>query len=170
MINPKDLVKIYEKHRLLLDLEVKGKSYHSKYNAIFKVEALPNADFPTLEDLKNYVEDLARRYPERGFTLETLELGREEPSILNKIRNFILRFLLRRIPKPRRLYIVTQKDALEKKDAITLAFDLDRKTVFIHRKDLEKERKLVNYLIFRSLGSLNLVQSRYERIVRGVDG
>lgn len=173
MSKPQDWVKIYERNKLLIDVEIKGKGYHSRYDAVFTLEAKRDAKFPSLDDLKRYVDELAKRYPERGFTLTTITLapGRINPvrRVWNFLVNLVLRVFLRRKPKPKAeaktLYVVTQRDAIQKKDAITLAFDLDKRAVYIHRADMEKPKALVNYLIFRSLGSLGLVKSKYRSTV-----
>lgn len=151
-----DMVKIYSDGKLLMDIEIEGKSNQGKYKAIYRVEALPNSKFPSVQDLKEYVEFLAQRYPERGFRL--YQIPKEKPSLLRRIINF----LLRRKIKP--YYVVAQRK-ISKKDAITLIFDLDRREVYLARRDLSKPKKLRNYLIFRALGSLKLVQSKYVRTI-----
>jgi hypothetical protein len=172
-----ELVKIYENGKLLIDLEVKGKAFHSRYNTVHRVEAVPGAEFPSEAKLQEYAISLQTRYPERGFSFaktETIDFEKAA-ALKRRIEALQRRRWLRWLLKPliayyenrlskvssTTLYIISQ----QAHDGINLVFDPSRKTIYLAKEDLEKDRKLVNYLTFRALGSLGLVKSKYERMV-----
>jgi hypothetical protein len=131
------LVKIYERGKLLLDLRLRStfrpRTSNREYNRIYEVEAIPKAEFPNEEKLSQYVQNLAERYLERGFKLE-------------KLGN---------------LYRISSKRANGKFTNLTLFFDLENQTIFVPISFLTTRQKMRQYLIFRALGTLGLVQGRY---------
>jgi len=53
-----------------IEIIVKGKSQHSRYEAEYLLAPAPNPKRITVEDLEQYVKRLSERYPQEGFKLE----------------------------------------------------------------------------------------------------
>jgi hypothetical protein len=106
-------------------------------------EVVPSEDRKpiTAEDLRAYVEELQRQYPDRGFYLERRELDRTV------------------------YWVLSRKNVRGVRDAVSIYFPEDgdgmiRKALF-PAFYVKNRRKLVNFLVLRVLGKFGWVRKVY---------
>jgi len=167
------------------DVTVESWTYRPKYNIIKLITPKENPKIITLEDLENYVQRLAERYPERGFRIRKYknfhvidqkfyppEYYQEKEDILETMRFHEAR--RRRYPPIsalERLMIIKKLKTLRnrlkklkrnrKKDRIPIYFDLDQQRVFVPKTYVKRNKSLTNYICMITLGALGVSQSRY---------
>ncbi|MEM2529109.1 MAG: hypothetical protein QXG40_06900 [Ignisphaera sp.] len=128
------------------EVRLRGKSFHSKYDAEYIVEPKPNPKTVTIEDLQKYIEGLQRRYPDKNFYL-----GRRGE-----------------------LYVITRKKRMKMADG-TIKYVTDRVPIYVDLKEqkfyvpqyyVKRRYKLTCYIIMRTLGTLGVSRVRYAKIMR----
>jgi len=157
------------------ELIVKGKGQHGRYPQQFKVTPLPKPKPITLSDLEAYVQNLAQRYPQRGFKLK--KTRRPDETLKRRLQTSLQRHLnilfktpvdhamiqhltqqLKNLPK-KIFYVITQKASPK----VPIYIDLETQTFWVPKTYLTRKRKLVNYICMRTLGALGISQSKYYR-------
>ncbi|MEM7817886.1 MAG: hypothetical protein QXP52_00140 [Candidatus Aenigmatarchaeota archaeon] len=115
------------------EIIVPSRLKEGKYTRLYKIVKKNNPKKITLEDLKNFVKKLNERYPEEGFCLI----------------------------KQKDLYIITKNNEHRKLNFVPIYFDLKNQKIFIEKEYAEKEKRLTNYILMRTLGALGISQSKY---------
>lgn len=136
-----ELLEVFKDFQVL----IRGKLYHSKYDALYEVVPKPNPKVVTLEDLKRYVENLQKRYPDHGFKLDRVVVNGRE------------------------LYVVTRKSALKMpdgsrkkvRDRIPIYVDLVSQKFYVPKTYVKRQYKLTCYIIMRTLGALGVSTVKY---------
>jgi len=119
---------------------VEGRGQFGRYRQLFKIEPRKERRRITEEDLRRYVRRLQEKYPNEGFRLRKWKglWVIDKPSYRvergKKVRDW------RRIP----IYI-----------------DLSAQRFFVPAWYVKKKRKLTNYVVMRTLGTLGISRSRY---------
>jgi len=124
---------------------VKGRLGSPQYKGDFLLVRKNNSEFPTLQDLENYVARLQRKFPNRRFQV--------------KVRKY----------KGKVYYIVDQdiwvrqrgRRKQRKKDRVPIFFDFEEQKVFIPKSFWERNKRLVGYILMRTLGSLGISTVKY---------
>ena len=139
------LVKIFDEYD---DITIAGKSNHSRYDALYKVERVPDARV-TLEKIKEYVRSLQNRFPDREFMLKEVEVDGKKLYAIT-----------------RKSYVKT-KDGRKKivKDRIPIYVDIEKQEFYIPKSYIKYSRKLANYVIMRVLGALGVARVRYVEML-----
>jgi len=166
-------------------IEVAGSSQFGKYKALYMVVPRENAKPVTLEDLKEYVEKLKQKYPQRQFylrkyknfivlTQKTVIAPRGVHGEIKKLRKIIRKYESFTFPTVfDRYFIFKLKEKMKKlsrqitvkKDAIPIYFDLENQKIYVPKTYMDKKPKLVNYILMRTLGALGLTKTRYKKII-----
>jgi len=168
---------------------VKGRGHKGKYEQLFKVEPKRDPNTITLDDLRAYVESLKQKYPNRGFKLRKYrnlhvidqdicpqEHYQEKEHIVRAMGFEKTRLERTQLINAMERYITLKvienlKERLKelrknrKKDRIPLYFDLSKQKVYVPKSYVLKNRPLVNYICMRTLGTLGMAQSKYQRMV-----
>jgi len=161
-------------------------SQFGRYRQLMRIERRSNHPPITLERLQALVESLAKRYPERGFKLERSRLP--DPAEKRRIERLIQTYKSRMLKSPidtmmiqyytnqlknlpqKTLYRLSQSsrtpEGKKKRDYITILFDLENQKIFIPHSFLKRRRKLMFYLLMRTLGALGISQSKYMETIR----
>jgi len=132
------LIEIFKEHTPI----VEGGSQYGRYKADFIITKKSNAPHLTETDLRIYVERLQHRYPEEGFYMRKITW------------------------KGKTLHVIAKRKNHHTQGRIPLYFDLQNQKFYINKKDLQKNEKLANYIIMRTLGSLGVSQSKYANGLR----
>jgi len=135
------LVKIFDEHVPV----VRGKGQFGRYNQLFEVVKKRNPKKLTLEDLAEYVFNLKERYPDRGFQLREVELDGRKFYVIDKKS-------WRKLPNGRRVRV---------RDRIPIYVDLERQEFYVPQSYLKRRKRLTNYIIMRTLGTLGVSTVRY---------
>lgn len=142
MPRPPELVEVFREYK---DILIKGVSGFRRSPATFKL--VRTSGEITLEKLQKYVESLQTKYPDRQFMLKAVNY------------------------RGRTLYVVTRKSYIKEngrikvvKDRVPIYFDLDRQKVYVPKSYIEKSRKLANYILMRTLGTLGVAKVKYVRM------
>jgi len=126
---------------------VNGKSFFGRYTYPFRVEPKPDPEPLTLSELREYVRNMQRRYPDREFKLGTRTLNGKKYYIIT-----------------RKKYQKDEEGKAHKvKDRIPIYFDLETQKAYVPESYLKTKPKLANYLCMVTLGALGLSQPRYAR-------
>jgi len=140
-IKPLELVEIFTEHKVIM----KGGSQYGRYNADYIIEKRPNAPKLVETDLILHVGKLNSKYPEEKFYIDKIKW------------------------KGKILHVLTKRKNSKDKPRVPIYFDLENQKFFINKRDLEKDERLTNYIIMRTLGALKISQSRYANgIKRGI--
>jgi len=139
------LVKIFDEYD---DITIAGKSNHSRYDALYKVERVPDARV-TLEKIKEYVRSLQNRFPDREFMLKEVEVDGKKLYAIT-----------------RKSYVKTE-DGRKKivKDRIPIYIDVQNQEFYIPESYIKYSRKLANYVIMRVLGALGVARVKYVEML-----
>jgi len=154
---------------------VQGRGQMGRYPQNFKITPKKRPKTITLEDLENYVQRLAVRYPERGFDLKQIRLREpaDEARCKRRIEYYrkklfktpvdraMLQHLLQELKQlPRKTFhIITQKAS----PRVPIYVNLETQTFYVPKTYLKRKRKLTNYILMRTLGTLGISQSQYYR-------
>jgi len=124
------------------DFEVKlrGKSNFGRYEGEYILVKKPTPKRVTPQDLAKYAARLQKKFPERKFQL--------------KIRKY----------KGVTYYIIDQdvwvrrrgRRKTRKKDRVPIYFDVEEQKVYVPRTFVEKNLRLVGYILMRTLGALGI--------------
>jgi len=126
------------------EIEIIGWSGY-KRKAAFKILRRDDAREVTLEDLKEYVKKLQKRYPSKGFRLRKYKGFR----VIDQ-RSYVVKD-----GKKRRVYT-----------RVPIYFDLKNQRFYVPSSYVRRRSKLVNYICMVTLGALGVSQSIYQRMVR----
>mgnify|MGYP000011619538 CR=1 FL=1 len=166
-------------------VEVIGSSQHGRYRALYIVEPKPNHEPITVEDLKEYVEKLRQKYPDRGFylrkyknfivlTQKTVIAPRGVQGEIKRTRKQLKRYMKLLMPSPVDLWMIhllreklrkLSSKVKVKKDAVPIYFDLESQKIYVPKTYVERKPKLVNYILMRTLGALGVARTRYDKII-----
>jgi len=164
------------------EVKVRGKSFHSQYDAEYIVVPKKRPKKVTLEDLKNYVRRLQQRYPQRNFKLRKYknfyiitqqityvdeETKRGINALRRRLRSINRRLLPSVIDRYERIILSQKLNNLRRrvkrrKDVIPIYIDLENQKFYVPKSYVEKRRKLTNYIIMRTLGTLGVSTSKYN--------
>lgn len=145
MRTPKRLVEIFTEHKPI----VKGKSQRGRYEALYEVIPKPPSfrRRVTLQSVKEYVENLQQRYPEKEFKLYRVKIEGKEYVVITRKAHW--------------------KDYLGRRHEVTdrasIYVDLEEQRFYVPFSLLKRRRKMVNYAILRTLGALGVSTVRYLR-------
>jgi len=136
------------------EVRLRGKSFHSKYDAEYIVEPKPNPKTVTIEDLRKYVEDLQRRYPDKNFYLGSLY------DFVDGVW--------------KELYVITRKKRMKMADGtvkyvtdrVPIYVDLEEQKFYVPQYYVKRRYKLTCYIIMRTLGTLGVSRVRYAGMMR----
>ena len=132
---------------------VYGGSRHGLYKALFEIVPVQPKTPVTLEMLEDYVHELAVRYPERQFYGDIITIEGRKYFVMGQA--------------------TTKKDGSRVKDRLNIYFLLNDRyeveSVFIPKSSLERQRRLTNYLLMRTLGKLGMCRSKYVRMIGKAD-
>jgi len=135
------LVKIFDEYN---DIIIRGKSNFSKYDAYYKVEKKPGSKVE-LKDLQEYVNNLRLKYPGKHFLLKKVKINNKVLYVITK-----------------KSYYKTRKGKIKiVKDRVPIYVDLDNQEFFVPESYIKYNRKLTNYIIMRTLGSLGVSRVKY---------
>ena len=131
------------------EVVVRGKCNYGRYEAEFVIEPKTNPKTVTLKDLESYVERLRQRYPDKNF------------------------YLRRTHVKGRLFYVITRKSYVtlpngkrkRVRDRVPIYVDLESQRFYVPASYVKKQRRLVNYIVMRTLGALGVSTSRYLRTI-----
>jgi hypothetical protein len=127
---------------------IRGASQKGRYEALYELVPEDGRRYITRQDLEDYVEKLQEKHPDKGFRLDTKRIG------------------------GRRFYVITRR-SYEKlpdgskrqvRDRVPIYFDLDSQKVYVPRWYVRNRRRLTNYILMRTLGSLGYATVKYKRI------
>jgi len=154
---------------------VRGKGQMGRYPQTFIVQPRKRPKTLTLEHLENYVQRLAVRYPQRNFDLKKIRLRDPHEKAEHEkwikyyqtkpFKSVIDRLMAQRHAEeleklPRKTFhIITQKASPK----VPIYVDLETQTFYVPKTYLKRKRKLVNYILMRTLGALGISQSKYYR-------
>jgi hypothetical protein len=119
------------------EVVVQGSGQFGKYKQEFRIEPKEDAEPLTEERLGEHVKSLQERFPERGFSLD-------------RSQEFLV------FSQPSR-----DEEGRRVSDRLSIYFRLSDQTVWVPSSFTKRKRKLMNYLLMRTLGSLGLTRSRY---------
>jgi len=135
------LIEIFEEYKPI----VRGKSNFGKYPALYEVVRRKEPKKVTLESLKEYVKKLNEKYPEYGFRIyqkgKFLVLDRKP---FRKDKRGRKKFVHQRVP---------------------IYFDLEEQKFYLPESYLKRSKKLVNYIIMRTLGALGVSTTKYIKTI-----
>jgi len=154
---------------------VKGKGQMGRYPQTFIVRPRKHPKTVTLEDLENYVQRLAVRYPERNFDLKEIHLRdpAEEADHKKWIKYYRTKLFrtpidtlmpqrhsqdLEKLPR-KPFHIITQKAS----PRVPIYVCLETQTFYVPKTYLKRKRRLTNYILMRTLGARGVSQSKYYR-------
>jgi len=166
-------------------IEVVGSSQHGRYKALYIVVPRENAKPITLEDLKEYIEKLKQKYPQRQFylrryknyvvlTQKTVIAPSGVHGEIKKLRKIIRKYQRLMIQTALHQYLIYKlreqikqlsRQITVKKDAIPIYFDLQNQRIYVPKTYMDKKPKLANYILMRTLGALGLTKTRYKKII-----
>lgn len=135
------LLEIFKDFKII----IKGKSFHSKYDADFEVIKKTNPKVITLQDLKEYIEDLQNKYPNHNFYLDHKYVNGKEYYIITRKKRM-------RMPNGSIKYV---------KERIPIYIDLKEQKFYIPQCYIKKQYKLACYVIMRVLGILGISTTKY---------
>jgi hypothetical protein len=124
-------------------IEVEYREKSGKYRILYEIVPKKQPTKITEEALKSYVERLASKYPEEGFTLTKVRLGKTT------------------------YYVMTKVGERAKFSNVPIYFDIENQKIFVPKECVDNNEKLTNYILMRTLGALGVTQSKYlgrERI------
>lgn len=134
------------------DFEVRlvGKSCRSRYDAEYKLEPKPNPKKVTLDDVKAYVEDLQKRYPEKNFYLGFKTINGKTYCIITRKKR------------------IRTREGLVKyvSDRIPIYIDLEEQKFYVPQRYVKKQYKLTCYILMRTLGKLGVARVKYIGMLR----
>ena len=127
-----------------------GGSQNSKYKALYELVPKPDRRLITKSDLEDYVSKLQAKYPDKEFKLD------------------------KRCIDGRIYYIVTRKSYEKSKDGerirvkerVPIYFDLESQRVYVPSWYVRNRRKLTNYILMRTLGSLGYASVEYRGMIQ----
>lgn len=131
------------------EVRVKGKSFHSKYDALFIVVPRSNPKTVTLEDLEKYVSDLQKKYPDRNFYLGRKRINGKEYYIITRKKRM-------KMPDGSVKYVG---------DRVPIYIDIEEQRFYIPEYYIRKKRRLACYIIMRTLGTLGVSTTKYAWII-----
>ena len=127
-----------------------GGSQNNRYRALY--ELVPRSDRKqiTVKDLENYVERLRSKHPDKEFKLNIRFVDGRKLYVIS-------RSSYERLPdgSKRRVY-----------DRVPIYFDLEAQKVYVPRWYVRNRRKLANYILMRTLGSLGYALMEYRGMVQ----
>jgi len=112
------------------------------YRATYLILKKPDSPTITLENLKQYLEALKQKYPDQKFYLTTAKY------------------------QGKTLYKLSKKRNPSDKPRVPLYFDLQNQKYYIEKQTLQKQPKLTNYIIMRTLGTLGITQHKYANHIQ----
>jgi len=121
---------------------VMGASQRSRYHYPMRIERKPNPNRLSLEDLVDYVETLKVKFPDKGFKLTKRRVEGKQYYIITK----------------RSYRKDEQGRSHEVMDRAPIYCDLEEQRFFVPQRYLRDRRRLVNYVIMRTLGSLGITR------------
>ena len=127
-------------------IEIKGRS--NIYEAIFRVIPKENPKHLTLNDLKKYIQNLQKRYPNSNFYLRHTHVKGKEYYVITR----------------KSYYIGKDGKKHRVRDRVPIYVDLKTQTFYVPASYVKNRRKLVNYICMVTLGSLGISQSKYVRM------
>jgi len=139
------LLEVFKDFKVIIE----GASQHGRYRALFEVIPKNNQSPITVEALSKYVERLQQKHPDRNFYLRHTRVGGREFYVIT-----------------RKCY-VTLPDGTRKRvyDRVPIYFDLQNQKIYVPKSYVEKQKKLVNYIIFRTLGGLGVSRVIYLQTI-----
>jgi len=127
-----------------------GSSQNNRYKALYELVPKPDRRQITREDLEDYVEKLKAKYPDRGFYLRTARVD-------GRTFHIVSRSSYEKLPdgSKRRVY-----------DRVPVYFDLEAQRVYVPRWYIRNRRRLANYILMRTLGSLGYASIEYRGMIQ----
>jgi hypothetical protein len=141
-VERKDLLEVFRDFEIEVYGRLKVPKYNRTYIQLAKFRKKENSKVITLEDLQRYINNLAIKYPEEGFCLI-------------KEGNF---------------YVITKKAENPKYKPIPIFFDLENQKFYVRREDYEKDMRQTNYVLFRTLGALGILEKVSRRYIGKIEG
>jgi len=140
---PKKLVEIFKEHKPI----IRGKSNRGKYTALYEVIPKPPAFRPkvTMQNVKEYVENLKQRYPEKDFRYYKVKIEGKDFMVITRKAH----------------WTDSQGRRHEVTDRASIYVDLKEQRFYVPYSTLRRRKKLVNYIIMRTLGALGVSTVRY---------
>uniref|UniRef100_A0A7J3JQ66 Uncharacterized protein n=1 Tax=Ignisphaera aggregans TaxID=334771 RepID=A0A7J3JQ66_9CREN len=140
MSNIMKLVKIFDEYD---NIVLRGKSFFSKYDAYYKLERKKNA-VVDLQKIEEYVKRLQQKYPKEDFQLKIRKIAGKQFYVITK-KSY-------RMQDGRKIIV---------RDRVPIYIDLENQEFYVPKSYILNRRKLANYIIFRTLGSLGVAKVRY---------
>jgi hypothetical protein len=134
------LIEIFEEHTPT----VLSRFQNGKYIRNYIITKKPNPPQLTETDLGIYTERLQHKFPSEGFYLRKIKWHGKTLHVIGKIKR---RGVTGRVP---------------------IYFDLENQKFYVEKKDLEKNKRLVDFLTMTTLGSLGVSQSKYNGIAQRI--
>ncbi|MEM4500569.1 MAG: hypothetical protein QW512_00365 [Thermofilaceae archaeon] len=130
------------------EVRVRGKSFRSRYDAEYIVEPRQDPKIVTIDDLRKYVEELQRKYPDRNFYLYTTHVNGVEYHVITRKK---------RLKLPGGVKYVS--------DRVPIYVDLKSQRFYVPQHYVKRRYRLTCYLIMRVLGTLGVAKVRYARVI-----
>lgn len=138
------LVKVFDEYD---DIIIKGKAFNNRYDALYRLVKKPDVNID-LDKLKEYVDGLQKKYPLHNFQLKTVRIGKKLFYVIS-----------------RKSYAIIDGKKVKVKERVPIYIDLDAQEFYIPKSYITKNRKLTNYILFRTLGSLGVAKIQYVSTV-----
>lgn len=129
------------------DILLRGKSNFGRYEGTYLLVKKSNPKRVTEQDLAQYVARLQQKFPERNFQLKTRKYRGKVYYIVDQdiwVRQ-------RRRRKKR------------KKDRVPIFFDVEEQKVYVPKSFVDRNKRLVGYILMRTLGSLGISTVKWVR-------
>jgi hypothetical protein len=127
------------------DVQVEVKTYKNKpkYQYLRRFYPVSETTEISKEKLLKVVEGLKRKHPERGYTLDEVEINGSKLTLFH--------------------------DVIKPEFCVPIYFDFDKNRVYVEEKDVLQRKTLVNYALFRMLNQIMKLRFEDNKIEGGGD-
>ena len=135
------LLEIFKDFEVEITYTYSNKSGSKQRNVRYIIVPKASPKKVTLDDLKEYASGLAKKYPKEGFVLKEEKVGEKT------------------------FYVITKDSANPEKPYVPIYFDLENQKFYVPKEYVEKDSKLTNYIVMRTLGALGVSRTSYGGVV-----
>jgi len=128
---------------------VRGGSYHSRYNAMYRVVPRKEPKKVTVEDLSRYVEELQMKHPDSNFYLRTVKVD-------GRTMYVITRKSYEKLPDGRRKRVYKR---------IPIYVDVENQKFYVPKTYIERKYKLACYVLMKVLGRLGVSTVEFDHML-----
>jgi hypothetical protein len=136
-----ELAEVFKDFDIIVQSRLSVNYSSGSYTRIYKILPKKDSKIITLEDLEKVVKRLSEKYPSENFSLI----------------------------KKKNYYVITKNAEKTRFKNIPIYFDLKNQKIYVEKEHIEKERRLTNYLLMRTLGALGIIQNKYIGTERNIE-